>query len=175
MVLNSEERIVWEGEEDSFDLKAMGDGFLHFSRADILEYIKNRPPLLMIDEAYVKPGEMVYSEKLLTSEEWFFACHFPGNPMMPGVLQLETMFNSSALLIKVMDGNRDKTTNISRISNVHYRKQIKPGDRIKVVVRMNKFRRGLGFMNGKITVDNKICCEAEFVLVVLDDVVIREV
>lgn len=156
--------------EEIKELRQTNDGYIFFDKNDILEYVKNRPPLLMIDEAYVKPGEEVYSEKTLTEDEWYFPCHFPGNPMMPGVLQLESMFNSAALIIKSIDGNKDKTTNISHISNVNYKKHIRPGERIRIAVKVNRFRRGLGFMHGEITVNEEICCEADFILVVLDDV-----
>lgn len=144
---------------------------VYLSHDDIFEYIKNRPPLLMIDEAYVFPGEMAYAEKKLMEDAWYFECHFPGNPMMPGVLQLESMFNLAALPIKILEGNKDKTTNISAIRNVHYRKHILPGETIRIDVRIDKYRRGLAFMNGRITSGEEVCCDAEFVLVVLDDIV----
>lgn len=146
------------------------DGIVHLSYDDILTYIKNRPPMLMIEDAYVKPGEFAYSEKVLKEKEWYFECHFPGNPMMPGVLQLESIFNTAALTIKMLEGNQNKTTNVVNIKNVHYRKHIRPGEAIKIEVKVNKFRRGLAFMEGKIKSGNEICCEAEFILVVLDDI-----
>lgn len=146
------------------------DGIIYLAYDDVLTYIKNRPPLLMIDSAYVKPGELAYSEKILKENEWYFDCHFPGNPMMPGVLQLESMFNVAALPIKMLEGNQNKTTNISNVKNVHYRRHICPRETIRIDVNVNKFRRGLAFMEGKITSGDEICCEAEFVLVVLDDI-----
>lgn len=152
-------------------MKKLNDGYIYLSHEDIYDYIKNRPPMLMIEDIYVKPGEMAYSERVLQEDEWYFACHFPGNPMMPGVLQLESMFNSAALSIKVIDGNKDKTTNISKISSVQYKRHIRPGDKMKVIVKVNKFRRGVGFMHGEILVDGSLCCESDFVLVLLDDLV----
>lgn len=149
----------------------MENEIIYLSREGVYEYIKNRPPILMIEDAYVKPGEFAYSEKRLSEEEWYFACHFPGNPMMPGVLQLESMFNVAALPIKLLDGNKEKTTNISSIKNVSFRKHILPGQMIRIDASVRKFHRGVALMEGKITSEEEVCCDAEFVLVVLDDVV----
>ena len=151
-------------------MEKLDNELLYLSQQDIFEYLKNRPPLLMIEDAYVKPGEYAYSERVLDEDEWFFKCHFPGDPMMPGVLQLESMFNTAALPIKVLDGNKEKTTNISDVKNVRYRRHIRPGDKIRIEVKLNKHRRGLAFMEGRITSENEMCCEAEFVLVTLDEV-----
>lgn len=145
-------------------------GYIHLNTDGVFEHIKNRPPFLMINEAYVKPGEIGYSEKYLSEDEWYFSCHFPGNPMMPGALQLESMFNLGALIIKIIDGNKEKTTNISKIERVQYKRHIRPKDTIKVIVKVSKFRRGLAFMHGEVTVEEDLCCEADFVLVVLDEV-----
>lgn len=155
-------------------MRILENGFVYLNEKDVFEYIKNRPPLLMINEAYVKPGEMAYTDRMLNDDEWFFACHFPGNPMMPGVLQLETIFNTAALPIKMLDGNKDKTTNISSVNNVHFRKHILPGESIRIEVQVRKIRRGLAFMDGRIVSGNDLCCEAEFVLVVLDDILIAQ-
>ena len=146
------------------------DGSLHLSKDDILSYLKNRPPLLMIESAEVRPGEFSCSERLLKDDDWFFACHFPGDPMMPGVLQLESVFNTAALAVKTLEGYRDSTTNVSSISRVHYKRHIRPGERIRIETRVKKFRRGLAFMEGIITSGGKLCCDVEFVLVVLDDI-----
>ena len=147
------------------------NGYLYMDREDVLAYVKNRPPILMVEDAYVKPGECIYSDRVLKEDEWFFACHFPGNPMMPGVLMLESMFNLSALAIKTLDGNKDKTSNISRITNVQFKRHILPNETMRITVDVERFKRGLGTMHGEIRVDDEVCCEADFVLVVLDDVI----
>lgn len=152
-------------------MKKNEDGFLYLNEEDIYEYLKNRPPLLMINEAHVKPGEIATSKRVLKEDEWFFKCHFPGNPMMPGVLQQEALFNTAALAIKTIDGNKEKTTNISAISKVKYRRHILPNEEIYIKTCVEKFRRGLGFIKGEIYVGTELCMDAEFILVVLDDVI----
>ena len=142
----------------------------YLSCEELPEYIKNRPPLLMIKDAYVKPGKEAYSERTLEADEWFFECHFPGNPMVPGVLQLESMFNTAALPIKILEGNKDKTTNISRVKDVQFLRHILPGEKIRIETRIDRYRRGVASVAGRILVDDTVCCAADFVLVVLDDI-----
>lgn len=137
---------------------------------DIFFYLKNRPPLLMIEEVIVEPGKSASTVKYLSEKEWYFPCHFPGNPMMPGVLQLETMFQTAAMAIKVLEGYHDKTTNIVQVTAVNYKNHIRPRDTISVFTEVRRFRRGIANMTGKICVEDKVCSEAEFVLVVLDDI-----
>ena len=93
-------------------------GELLLDENDISLYLKNRPPFLFIDSARANPGVSSIMEKNISEQEWFFPCHFPGNPMMPGVLQLETMFQTAAMAIKTIEGYRDKTTNIAQINSV---------------------------------------------------------
>ncbi len=142
---------------------------------DIYSYLKNRPPFLFIDSARVLPGKYSLAEKVLAPNEWFFPCHFPGNPMMPGVLQLETAFQTAAMSIKTLDGYQNKTTNIAQIDSVRYKNHIRPNDRILVETEVIRFRRGLANINARITCKGTVCCEASFLLVVLDDIPQMEV
>ena len=151
-------------------MKKLDDGSLYLSKEDIFEYLKNRPPLLMIEEARVIAGKEAISERVLREDEWFFACHFPGNPMMPGVLQLEAIFNTAALAIKTLDTNKDKTTNIANVSNVKYKRHILPLEKITIKTYVEKYRRGLAFMKGEIDSNGELCCEASFTLVILDEI-----
>lgn len=141
----------------------------YLDKDDVYAFLKNRPPLLMIDDVYVQPGVKAYTSKIWDRDAWFFAGHFPGNPMMPGVLQLESIFNTAAMAIKLLDGNRDKTTNAAQIDGVKFKRHILPGERLDISAEIIKFRHGLATMKGKILVSDEVCCEAEFTLVVLDD------
>jgi 3-hydroxymyristoyl/3-hydroxydecanoyl-(acyl carrier protein) dehydratase len=124
----------------------------------------------MIESAVVEPGVSSSTDIYLSGEEWYFPCHFPGNPMMPGVLQLETMFQTAAMAIKILDGYENKTTNIVQVSSVKYKNHIRPNTTIRVCTEVERFRRGMANMRGKIYIGDKTCSEAEFVLVVLDDI-----
>ncbi len=136
----------------------------------IYTYLKNREPLLFVDEVLVEPGKSSRMERTIPEDAWFFDCHFPGDPMMPGVLQLETMFQTSALAIKLLDGYKDKTTNVVKVTEAKFTGHIRPGDTIRVDTEINRFKRGIATIGGKISVGDTVCCEAEFVLAVLDDI-----
>lgn len=151
-------------------MKKVDEKTYYLDQQDIYEFLKNRPPILMIDEVYVQPGVTAYTSKTWDEGVWFFACHFPGNPMMPGVLQLESLFNTAAMPIKLLEGNRHKTTNVAQISSAKFKRHILPGEKLDISAEIIKFRRGLATVKGKIMVADEVCCEAEFVLVVLDDV-----
>lgn len=142
----------------------------YLNKDDVYEFLKNRPPMLMIDDVYVQPGVKAYASKTWDKDAWFFAGHFPGNPMMPGVLQLESIFNTAAMPIKLLEGYRDKTTNIVQISNAKYTRHILPDEKLDISAKIIKFRHGLATIKGKIMVADEVCCEADFILVVLDDV-----
>ena len=92
-------------------MKQIETGELWLNEEDVYAFLKNRPPLLMLHSAKVFPGKSSVMERELKVDEWFFGCHFPGNPMMPGVLQLETMFQTAAMAIKTLENYRDKTSN----------------------------------------------------------------
>ena len=151
-------------------MRKLNTGEILLEKDDILLYLKNRPPLLLIDSARVMPGKYSISERRMDPKEWFFSCHFPGNPMMPGVLQLETSFQTAAMAIKTLDGYQNKTTNIAQINSVKYKTHIRPNDEILVDTKVIRFRRGLANMDAKITCNGLTCCEASFLLVVLDDI-----
>jgi 3-hydroxyacyl-[acyl-carrier-protein] dehydratase len=151
-------------------MEKINDTKVKLDKKDIYKYLKNRPPFLLIDEAIVEPGKSSVTEKYLTEEEWYFPCHFPGNPMMPGVLQLETMFQTAAMAIKILEGYEEKTTNIVQVASVKYKGHIRPNNLIKVYTEVDRFKRGMANIHGKIYVEDKVCCEAEFELVVLGDI-----
>ena len=158
-------------------MQHMDDGTIKMNKEDVYDHIRNRPPLLMIDNAVVKPGEYVVVHKHLHDEDWFFECHFPGEPLMPGVLQLESMFNASALAIKTLPGLKDKTTNISRVTEVAFYDQIHPEDNITIKVFVTKkYRRGIAGFHGEIVNDEetKVLAKADFILSIPEEMIVRK-
>lgn len=151
-------------------MKKIGETMVRLDLDDIYIYLRNREPLLLIDQVIVEPGKHASMVKTMREDEWYFACHFPGDPVMPGVLQLETMFQTSALAIKVLDGNKGKTTNLVRIDSARFLKHIRPGDTIKVDAEIERFKRGIVTVHAVIFVETVLCSDARFVLAVLDDI-----
>ena len=94
---------------------------LSLNNLEILEYQKNRYPYLMIDVAEeVVPGKFAKGFKNLSSNDWFFKCHFPGDPNMPGLLQIEAMVQMSALVILTLPKNKGKIMYISKLKKATF-------------------------------------------------------
>ena len=97
----------------------------------ILEYQQNRYPYLLVDIVEeVIPGVSAKGYKNLSINDWFFDCHFPGDPNMPGMLQIEAMVQLSALTILTLDGNKGKVAYLSSASNLKWFRKVVPGDRL---------------------------------------------
>lgn len=119
----------------------------------------------MLESAEVQVGESVRAWKVLTPDEWYFACHYPGDPMMPGVLQLETIGQAGALLLGTMPENYGRLPIFSRASNIAFYRKIVPGAELRAEVQLQSFRRGLAKLTGVLYADDERACTQDFVLV----------
>lgn len=142
---------------------------LCLGKLEIKQYIKNREPLLMLDSADIKVGEFVKAYKYLNADEWYFACHYPGEPMMPGVLQLELLGQAGTLLMNALPGNKGKLAILSRYANAAFYKKVLPLTALVAEVKLKSFRRGLAKLSGEISVDGALVCSADFMLVYPDE------
>ena len=137
----------------------------------ILKLLPHRYPFLLLDKLEVEiPGEKAVGTKNLTFNEEFFQGHFPGNPVMPGVLQIEAMAQTAGAL--VMTGVEDYEHNpkgvlFMSIDGVKFRKPVKPGDQMKMYVEKIQSRRNVYVFKGKAMVDDKVVSEAEFTAMIL--------
>ena len=132
---------------------------------DFLNYMSQREPFLFVDRVVVVTDNRIQTERQIKVDEPFFAGHFPGRPIMPGVLICEAVFQSSSILMS----NRAGTTSdagsiplITRISNVKLKRVVLPGDLMEVEV---KFKEVLGqatYMSGKVKVGEKTVLTVEF-------------
>ena len=132
----------------------------------ILEYQKNRFPYLMIDVAEeIVPGKSAKGFKNLSSNEWFFKCHFPGDPNMPGMLQLEAMSQTAALSILSLPKNKGKIVYIAKASDISFKQKVISGNKLYVSTKLILWKRGIGKAECKAYVDKKIVSSAKFDLV----------
>tara|TARA_S200000501_G_C20777918_1_gene723600 strand:- start:105 stop:569 length:465 start_codon:yes stop_codon:yes gene_type:complete len=132
----------------------------------ILEYQKNRFPYLMIDVAEeILPGKSAKGFKNLSSNEWFFKCHFPGDPNMPGMLQIESMVQMSALIILTLPNNKGKIMYISKLKKAIFKKKVLIGDKFLIITNLKSFKRGIASFVAKAFVRESKVSEAEFDLV----------
>jgi len=132
----------------------------------ILEYQKNRFPYLMIDVAEeILPGKSAKGFKNLSSNEWFFKCHFPGDPNMPGMLQIESMVQMAALIILTLPNNKGKIMYISKLKKAIFKKKVLIGDKFLIITNLKSFKRGIASFVAKAFVRESKVSEAEFDLV----------
>lgn len=136
---------------------------------DILKTIPHRYPFLLVDKMIeMVPGKSAVGIKNVTMNEPFFQGHFPGQPVMPGVLLIEAIAQVGAVMALYDPSSLGKIVFFAGVDNVRFRKPVVPGDQIKIEVEVLWFKRGLGKMKGKASVDNEVACEGEFTFSLVD-------
>ena len=137
-------------------------------KEEIKKIIPQRDPFLMIDEveSYV-PGESAICYKNVSSDEWYFKGHFPGNPIMPGVLITESLAQAGAVAILSMEENKGKNALFGGINNMKFKKMVVPGDRLKLEVQIIKRKGPIGVGMGIATVDGKLAAKGELTFAVV--------
>ena len=132
---------------------------------EIQEIIPHRHPFLLVDcIEELEPGVRAVGYKAITYDESFFRGHFPQEPVMPGVLQVEAMAQVGGLLVlNSVDDPERYSTYFMKIDGVKFRQKVVPGDTIIFRVEMlAPIRRGISTMKGYAFVGEKVVCEAEF-------------
>tara|TARA_B100001123_G_C14937777_1_gene878422 strand:+ start:285 stop:737 length:453 start_codon:yes stop_codon:yes gene_type:complete len=139
---------------------------MKLSNKEILEYQKNRPPYLMIDCAEeVIPGKSAKGYKDLKEDEWFFKVHWPEDPNMPGMLQVEALVQMCALSLLTMPGNKGKLVYLISADKIILKKKITPNNRLIIETKVKSYNRGVAKCYGEGKIDGKIACSAEFTVV----------
>lgn len=128
-------------------------------REELKEYLPHREPMLLVDEIDIDSDGVCHAKYLVRDDEYFCQGHFPGNPIVPGVIQCEIMAQSCALLVK--DEIKGKTTLYSGIDNVRFKNVVKPGDLCEVTARLKNRRGMLFFCEASLHVGGKLCCKGE--------------
>lgn len=132
------------------------------SRKDIESIIPHRDPFLLIDKIIeIEPGKRIKAVKYVKQNEYYFKGHFPSNPIMPGVLIVETIAQAGAVLGLMMPGNKGKLALFAGIDKARFKRIVKPGDELTVEVELGNFKRNIGKAIGKAMVGNDIVCTAE--------------
>ena len=141
-------------------------GKLHLDLNGLHEYQQNRYPYLLIDVAEeVIPGKSARGFKNLTINDWWFEVHFPGNPMMPGALQIEAMVQLGALMVTTLPGNKGKVVYLTSANNLKLMQKILPGDRLDIETELLRWKRGLGSCTGAGYVNGEKVCGIDFNIV----------
>ena len=150
---------------DNLELDTQMTGF-SLNSVELLRFQPNRYPFLMIDHVEcVVPGVSASGYKNLTSNEWFFPIHFPGNPNMPGALQLEALAQMLTISITTLPGLEGKITH-ALSHKVRFRKEVLPGDRFEIETELVSWSRGVARGIGFGRTNGTIACEAEMLITI---------
>ncbi len=129
---------------------------------DIMRTLPHRYPLLLVDRVLeCDDQERIVGIKNLTATEAFFQGHFPGDPIMPGVLQVEAMAQLAGILINRLSKSEGSIAYFLGIDNARFRKVLRPGDQMRMEIQMTRSRPKMWRVHGKVLVDGNVACEAD--------------
>ncbi|MEK0420330.1 MAG: hypothetical protein RLZZ161_181 [Bacteroidota bacterium] len=133
-----------------------------YNTSDIIKMLPHKHPFLLVDKIVSKDERTIVAIKNITYDQPFFAGHFPGDPIMPGVLQLEAMAQAGGVLIlSTVPDPENYSTYFLKIDNAKFKDKVVPGDTLVMKMELLDIRRGICTMTGKAFVGDKLVSEAE--------------
>ncbi len=135
----------------------------------VLDMVPHRYPFVMIDRVVEMADAELTAIKNVTINEPYFQGHFPGNPVMPGVLQLEAMAQAAGILMIRRISMEGKTTLFMSCDKVKWRKPVRPGDQLLIKVKITKIRGEIGCASGECTVNGQVVSSADLMFAVVDN------
>jgi 3-hydroxyacyl-[acyl-carrier-protein] dehydratase len=130
---------------------------LPLDRAAIEEILPHREPFLLIDEVLeLEPGERVVARKQVREDEWYLRGHFPGRPVMPGVLIVEAMAQTGAVAVLAEEENRGRIALFAGIDDTRFKRIVEPGDELQLECALEQVRGPIGKGKARATVDGEL-------------------
>jgi 3-hydroxyacyl-[acyl-carrier-protein] dehydratase len=126
-------------------------------RAEIEQILPHREPFLLLDEVLeLEPGKRVVARKTVQPDEWYLTGHFPGRPVMPGVLIVEAMAQAGAVAVLSEEENRGKIALFAGIDALRFKRIVEPGDEIEIECTLETVRGPIGRGKARATVGGKL-------------------
>jgi 3-hydroxyacyl-[acyl-carrier-protein] dehydratase len=130
------------------------------NREEIKQIIPHREPMLLVDETEIVDENTAHGKLQIHGDEWFLQGHFPGNPVVPGVILCESMAQASSVI--VADKARGTTPYFAALSNVRFKNKVFPGDLLESVCKLVRTKGSFYFVEAKGYVQGKLCVTADF-------------
>jgi 3-hydroxyacyl-[acyl-carrier-protein] dehydratase len=140
---------------------------MKLSKEDIKKIIPHREPFLFIDEIVeISPGKSVKAIKYVKGDEFYFKGHFPENPIMPGVIIIETMAQAGAVSLLMLEQYKGKLVLFAGIDNAKFKKIVRPNDVLEMEVEIISLKMNVGRAKAVVKVNNELACSAELLFYV---------
>ncbi len=137
---------------------------MELNKEQIKEIIPHRDPFLLVDRVLdLVPGKTAIGEKDVRSDEYYFKGHFPSEPIMPGVLIIESIAQTGAITLLSLPENKGKIVYFGGLKKAKFKRKVVPGDTLRLEVELNKIKEKFGNGFGRAFVGDKLACEAEFI------------